>query len=229
MIELSLTRTDSNPDVRQISWYDWIFTPENGAAQEGELIAGGYEPLLSTLNLAQGETATGLVAFDTAESGGTLSLTNYDGTWAQWPIAATVPTVMVGVFGTPVHPEAGGTPFSATVGNPRWIAAGDPATWIDPESGSYLVLDVTVTLDEGAIGATSSLSLGYDSWQFVPDGGTAVSSYIGVTGADGITFSAGQPMTVSSLICFDAVRTPGTVTLVNADGSVLVSWVLPAL
>lgn len=229
VIELSLTRTDSTVEVSQISWFDWMFTPESGAAQEGELIAGGYEPLLSTLNLQPGESATGLVAFDTTSSVGTLSLTNNDGTWAQWPIDATVPTVVAGAFGVPLHPEAGGTPFTVTVANPRWIGTGDPATWIDPSSGTYLVLDVAVALDEGGLGATSSLSLGFDTWQFVPDGGTAVSSYIGVTGADGITFSAGEPTTVNTLIAFDTPRSAGTVNLVNVDGSVLASWGLPAL
>jgi len=34
------------------------------------LIAGGYEPMLSTVNLAPGETVSGLVAFDTTVSVG---------------------------------------------------------------------------------------------------------------------------------------------------------------
>lgn len=229
VIELSLTRTDTSESVTQISWFDWMFTPESGPAMEGELIAGGYEPLLSTLNLAPNESANGLVAFDTTASAGTLSLTNHDGTWAEWPIAATVPAVVTGAFGTPVHPEAGNVPFSAVVANPRWVGTGDPVTWLDPSSGTYLVFDVSVTLDEGALSETSSLSLGYDNWQFVPDGGAAVPSYIGVHGADSVTFSSGQATTANTLIAFDSVRSPGTLNLVNADGSVLASWVVPQL
>ncbi len=229
VIELSITRTDTNESVSQISWFDWMFTSESEPAKEGELIAGGYEPLLSTLNLAPNETATGLIAFDTTASSGSLSLTTYDGTWAQWPITATVPAVVVGQFGAPVHPEAGNVPFSTVVANPRWIGTGDPAIWIAPSSGNYLVFDVTVTLDEGALAETSSLSLGYDTWQFVPDGGAAVTSYIGVNGADGVTFTAGQATSLGTLIAFDAARSSGTLNLLNSDGSVLASWVVPAL
>ena len=195
----------------------------------GELIAGGYEPLLSTLNLATGESATGLVAFDTLAAVGTLALETYDGAWAQWPITAVTPGVLAGELGVPVHPEAARAAFSATVANPRWIAAGDPAAWIDPASGTYLVLDLSVTLDEGALTATSSLSVGYDNWQFTPDGGVAVASFFGVTGADSLGFSAGQPTTAGTLIAFDAPRGPGTLSLVNGDGSELAVWVIPAL
>lgn len=140
------------------------------------MLAGGYEPLLSTLNLAPDETATGLIAFDTTESSGSLSLTTYEGAWAPWPISATVPTVGIGAFGTPVHPEAAEVPFSVVVANPRWVSTGDPAIRFDPGSGSYLIFDVSVTLVEGALDPTSSLSMGNDSWQFVPDGATEVSS-----------------------------------------------------
>lgn len=227
VIELSLTRTDANAAVSQISWFDWTFTAESGPAQDGELIAGGYEPLLSTLNLAPQETATGLVAFDTAASAGTLSLTTYDGVWAQWPIVASVPAVVMGAFGTPVHPEAAGAPFSATVANPRWVAAGDPLAWIEPASGSYLVLDLTVTLDEGVFDSASSLSVGYDNWQFTPTGGAAVDASFGVNGVVSLTFSPGQPTTASTVLAFDSVAGPGTLDLVNADGSKLATWVLP--
>ncbi|MBA3294622.1 MAG: hypothetical protein H0T40_13055 [Geodermatophilaceae bacterium] len=229
VVELSLTRTDTNASVSQISWFDWTFTSESQAAVGGELIAGGYEPLLSTLNLATGESATGLVAFDTLAAVGTLALETYDGAWAQWPITAATPGVLAGELGVPVHPEAARAAFSATVANPRWIAAGDPAAWIDPASGTYLVLDLSVTLDEGALTATSSLSVGYDNWQFTPDGGVAVASFFGVTGADSLGFSAGQPTTAGTLIAFDAPRGPGTLSLVNGDGSVLAVWVIPAL
>lgn len=129
----------------------------------------------------------------------------------------------------PVHPEAGGTPFTVTVANPRWIVTGDPAARFDPETGSYLVLDVAVALDDGALEAFSTLSLGYNSWEFVPDGGEAVPAGFGVTGAESLNFSAGQPTALGTLIAFDAVRGPGTLNLVNADGAVLATWVVPAL
>jgi len=83
VIPVSLTRTDTAAQVSQISWFDWQFTPDSGPVVEGALIAGGYEPLLSTLNLAVGESATGLVAFDTTASVGSLSLTTYDGAWTH--------------------------------------------------------------------------------------------------------------------------------------------------
>jgi len=226
VIQVSLTRTDTAAQVAQISWYDWMFTPESGEAIEGALIAGGYEPLLSTLNLATGESATGLVAFDTPASVGTLSLTTYDGAWAQWPVTATTPGVASGALGAPVHPEAGLVPFTLTVANPRWVAAGDPAIFIDPSSGSMLVLDVIVTVDEAALAATSSLSIANSNWQFVPDGGSPVDATIGVNGASGHTFTPGQPMTANTLIAFDSIRSPGTLNLINGDGSVLATWVI---
>ena len=229
VIQLSLTRTDSAADVSQISWYDWQFAPEAGGVLEGQLLAGGYEPLLSTLNLAPDETASGLIAFDTTESSGTLSLTTYEGAWAQWQISAMVPAVGLGALGTPVHPEAGEVPFSVTVVNPRWVSTGDPAIRFDPSSGSYLIFDVSVILDEGALDPTSSLSISNDSWQFLPDGATGVSSDNGVTGADGVTISPGQAATASTLIAFDTVRSPGTLNLINTDGSVLATWVVPIL
>jgi hypothetical protein len=55
------------------------------------VIAGGYEPHLSTLNLAPNETVTGVIVFDTAATVGTLALTNNDGPWAEWPITAAAP------------------------------------------------------------------------------------------------------------------------------------------
>ena len=70
-----------------------------GLTAGAQLIAGGYEPMLSTVNLAPGETVSGLVAFDITASVGSLSLTTYVGTWAQWPITATAVTVLSGVFG----------------------------------------------------------------------------------------------------------------------------------
>jgi len=228
MIELSLTRTDTNAEVSQISWFDWTFTSESDPAVEGALIAGGYEPLLSTLNLQPDESTTGLIAFDTIAAVGTLSLTTYEGLWAQWPIAAATPSVVTGAFGVPIHPEAAGAPFSATVSNPRWIGAADPAVLIDPSSGSYLVLDLSVTVDEGALGSASSLSVGYDNWEFTPNGGATVSSSFGANGAASLTFSPGQPTTASTLIVFDAAPSPGTLSLVNADGSVLATWQVPA-
>jgi len=91
VIQLSLTRTDTNESVSQISWYDWIFTTDGAEPLESDLIAGGYEPRLSTLNLAPNETATGVIVFDTTETVGTLGLTTFDGTWAEWPITALVP------------------------------------------------------------------------------------------------------------------------------------------
>jgi hypothetical protein len=91
VIELSLTRTDTNSAVRQISWFDWKFTSDTDTDLDSDLIGGGYEPLLSTLNLEPDATATGLIVFDTTASAGTLSLTNFEGTWAQWPISATAP------------------------------------------------------------------------------------------------------------------------------------------
>lgn len=227
VIELSLTRTDTNAAASQISWFDWTFTSESGDVTEGALIAGGYEPLLSTLNLATNESVTGLVAFDTPDSVGTLSLKSYDGTWAQWPISAAVASIAIGTFGVPVHPEAARTPFTATVANPRWIGAGDPAALFDPTSGNYLVLDVSVTLDDGALTSTSTLSVGYANWQFTPNGGTAVDASFGVNGVAGLTFGPGQPTTASTLIAFDSVQSPGTLSLVNADGSVLATWVVP--
>lgn len=229
VIQVSLTRTDTAADVSQISWYDWIFTPESGDALEGELLAGGYEPLLSTLNLAPNESATGLVAFDTTASVGTLSLTTYDGAWAQWPITAAAPGVVSGALGAPVHPEAGLVPFTLTVANPRWVGAGDPAVFVDPSSGSLLVLDVSVTVDETVLAATSSLSIANPNWQFVPDGGTPVEATIGVTGAGGLSFTPGQPTTAAMLIAFDSVPSPGTLNLINSDGSVLATWVVPGL
>ncbi len=224
LIELSLTRTDTQPSASQISWFDWMFTDEAGAVVEGALIAGGYEPLLSTLNLAPNESASGLIAFDTAASVGTLALKTYDGPWAQWPISATTSAAVAGEFGVPVHPEAARTPFTATLANPRWIGAADPAAIFDPVSGSYLVVDASVVLDEGALGSTSSLSIGYGNWQFTPNGGPAVDSDFGVTGTSSMTFSQGQPTTVTTVIAFDAARGPGTLALVNSDGSVLVTW-----
>ena len=229
VIELTITRTDSSAAASQISWFDWMFTPDGAPPIEGALIAGGYEPLLSTVNLAPNETADGLVAFETGASAGVLSLTNYDGTWAEWPIAATAAAAVTGELGVAVHPEVGGAPFSVVLANPRWIGTGDPLTWLDPASGTYLVCDVSVTLDEGALTPTTSLSIGYDSWQFVPDGGAAVASYIGVTGTDGVTFSPAQPTTAGTLIAFDTARSPGTLSLVNQDGSIVASWVIPQL
>lgn len=227
VIRLSLTRTDTAAAVNQISWYDWQFTPESGAALEGQLLAGGYEPLLSTLNLTTGESAAGLVAFDTTASVGTLSLTTYDGTWAQWPITAVAPGVASGGLGAPIHPEAALIPFTLTVANPRWVGAGDPAVVFDPSSRSMLVLDVNVTVDEGALGSTSSPSVGYSNWQFVPEGGMPVEADLGVNGPSYLTFIAGQPTTASTLIGFDSVPSPGTLNLINADGSVLATWVIP--
>lgn len=224
LIELSLTRTDTQPSASQISWFDWTFTDDAGVVAEGALIAGGYEPLLSTLNLAPDETATGLVAFDTSASVGTLALKTYDGPWAQWPISATTSAAVAGEFGVPVHPEAARTPFTVTLANPRWIGAGDPAAIFDPVSGSYLVVDASVVLDEGVLGPTSSLSIGYGNWQFTPDGGTAVDSDFGVTGTSSVTFGQGQPTTVNTVIAFDDPRGPGTLALVNSDGSVLATW-----
>ncbi|MBA3410980.1 MAG: hypothetical protein H0U15_09125 [Geodermatophilaceae bacterium] len=65
MIELSLIRTDDSVSASQISWFDWKFTTAGEPAARAQLIAGGYEPMLSTVNLAPGETVSGLVAFDT--------------------------------------------------------------------------------------------------------------------------------------------------------------------
>ena len=81
-----------------------------------------------------------------------------------------------------------------------------------------------MVLDEGALGPTSSLSIGYGNWQFTPNGGTAVDSDFGVAGASSVTFSQGQPTTVNTVIAFDAPRGPGTLALVNSDGSVLATW-----
>ncbi|MDQ3475321.1 MAG: hypothetical protein M3492_02975 [Actinomycetota bacterium] len=228
VIQLSLTRTDRNADVDQISWFDWEFVPESGELVEGALIAGGYEPLLSTLILQPDDTATGLVAFDTTASVGTLRLTNFDGTWAQWPITAATPAVVAGELATGVRPEVGQTPFSVTVANPRWISTGEPAVRIVPASGSYLVLDVTVTADEGVLAAGSGFSFGYANWQFTPAGGTSVPSGFGVVGTEILAFSPGQPSTSSTLVGFDAPRGAGTVDLLNSDGSVLATWQIPA-
>ncbi len=193
------------------------------------MIAGGYEPLLSTLILAPGDTATGLVAFDTTASVGTLSLTNFDGTWAQWPITAATPAVVVAELGAVVHPEVGQPPFSATVANPRWLGIGDPAVRIAPASGSYLVLDVAVTADASALaGAGSSFSFGYVNWQFTPAGGTSVPSGFGVFGTDVLAFGPDQPSTQTTLIGFDAPLGAGALDLLNADGSVLATWQIPA-
>ena len=228
VIPVTLTRTDTAARVSQISWFDWQFTPDSGPVVEGALIAGGYEPLLSTLNLAVGESATGLVAFDTTASVGSLSLTTYDGAWAQWPITAAAPGVATGALGAPVHPDAALVPFTLTVANPRWVGAGDPAVFVDPSSGTLLVLDVSVTVDEGALATTSSLSIANTNWQFVPDGGAPADATIGVNGASGLTFTPGQPTTASTLIAFDTVPSPGTLNLINSDGSVLASWPVPA-
>lgn len=228
VVELTLTRTDTESAVDQISWFDWAFTPDSGDRVTGALIAGGYEPLLSTLNLASGASATGLVAFDTAAAAGTLSLTSFDGPWAEWRIDAVVPVVASGAFGAPVHPAIALTPFSATVANPRWIGAQEPAASFEPASGSYLILDLSVTLDEGAIDAAPSLFLGYDNWQFTPDGGAPITSSFAVSGADSISFSAGLPPSATTLIAFDVARVPGTLSLLNADGSVLATWLVPA-
>jgi hypothetical protein len=91
VIQMSLARTDTNATASQISWFDWIFTPDIGEPLESDVIAGGYEPHLSTLNLAPNETVTGVIVFDTAATVGTLALRNNDGTWAEWPITAAAP------------------------------------------------------------------------------------------------------------------------------------------
>jgi len=228
VIQLSLTRTDRNADVDQISWFDWEFAPDSGALVDGALIAGGYEPLLSTLILQPDETATGLVAFDTTASVGILRLTNFDGIWAQWPITAAAPEVVAGELGAVVQPEVGQAPFSVTVASPRWIGPGDPAVRIAPASGSYLVLDMAVTADEGALATGASFSFGYANWQFTPAGGTSVPSGFGVAGTEVLAFSPGQPPTSSTLVGFDAPLGAGTLDLLNSDGSVLATWQIPA-
>lgn len=43
-----------------------------------------------------------------------------------------------------------------------------------------------------------------------------------------MTFGQGQPTTVNTVIAFDAARGPGTLTLVNSDGSVLATWQIPS-
>ena len=80
-----------------------------------------------------------------------------------------------------------------TLANPRWLGPADPAVLVSPVSGTYLVLDLSVTLDEGAFASASSLILRNGNWFFTPDG--------------------------------DPV--PGTLSLVNSDGSVLATWPVP--
>ncbi len=229
VIGLTVTRTDSAPNADQIAWYDWHFAATEAAADlSGALIAGGYDPLLSTINLKPGESVTGLIAFDTPASVGSLSLTTFNGNWARWPIIATTPRVISGELGAPAKPEVGRTPVTVTVSDPRWILPGDPAVSIDPSSGSYLLLNVRVQVDESALASNSAITVGEQNWRFTPVGGAPADHAIGLAGTSGATFAAGQPTSVDTSIAFDAARGAGTLDWVNSGGSLLATWQIPA-
>ncbi len=228
LLSVALTRTDNEPGPAQVASYDWKFSGSDGQTVSGSQLAGGYGPLLSTVDLQDKDTKTGIVAFDTDAIEGTLSLTSPMGTWGTWPVTATEFIPAEGVLGEGLLPQPGSPPFSVTVANPRWLAAGDPAVSIAPTSGNFLVIDLVAAVDPERVAPGTSLYVSDKNFRFISASRQPVPANSGrVVGSNPITFGANAGQIGQTVIAFDVSPGAGVLEFLNADGSVLARWNIP--
>lgn len=228
LLSVALTRTDAEAGSAQVAFYDWKFSGSDGQTVSGSELAGGYGPLLSTVDLKAKDTKTGIIAFDTDAIEGTLSLTSPMGTWGTWPVTATEFIPAEGTLGEGLLPQPGSPPFSVTVANPRWLAAGDPAVSVAPTSGNFLVIDLVAAVDPERVAPGTSLYVSDKNFRFISASSQPVPANSGrVVGSNPITFGANAGQIGQSVIAFDVSPGAGVLEFLNADGSVLARWNIP--
>ncbi|AZI59110.1 hypothetical protein EH165_14140 [Nakamurella antarctica] len=226
VLQVAASRTDTASGTERISWIDWSFAADDGStAAQAELTGGGYEPYLNSISLAAGENVGGNLSFATKATSGVVSLRRQNRLVATFEVTSERSVGPLAAVNVPATSPVGAFPFSVDLSQPQWRSASDPnAGGLAPANGSWLWANYTASLvDPGGAAGT----IRYDSWRFLPDGGGEFVGKLGVIdgGAATATQVAGAEASTGRFT-IDTVAGPGTLQLINKDGSVVISWVV---
>lgn len=233
LVSARIARVDDGADPTGPMSFNWKFVTPDGTMVDAELLPT-YHPNLANVNLVGGEATGGYLVFDTDATEGTLHFVGSFGgaTQATWAIASRTMTTMAGELGEEVWPDISIPRFTVRAENPRAVTAADPGVWRDPASGAYLLVDVTLTPNEGSSGYLGGID--GRSFGFVPDGtATADDPFAGevspeasaMAGALGAAVITADRVVEGTLV-FDTAARSGTLYFFNGGDWAIAKWAI---
>ena len=223
VVDVMVTAREIGSGTVTVLAWDWSFQPSEGPTVDGDIITD-YEPELEGSGMGIGETAKGLVTFDTGADTGMLLLNDpyYSAApAAQWEIHAGTPKVVTGTVGKRATGQIAGPGFTATLAKPQWLKSGDMRLRDDPESGSLLRVELTLAglRDEYAGQVEAS-----DLW-FTPRGGKPIqAAYPGHLKRSTVLVSISDTEPQQLIVGFDVKKSPGVLELREASGKTVIRW-----
>ena len=223
VIATTIQSTGATAGRTTIPFVYWSFTPDDGSPALTLNIISGFEPSIVTASLGPEQAESGYLAFETASTAGTLSLTDGygDPPVASWELTATPAGTVTGSTGVPVQAQIGKPPFTVTLAAIGWadVTSGDVRQ--PPTTGSYLIADLTIA----STGSGPSGIIDQELFVLVPADGQPVPP-VGpgaVTGTTSITSVSGGSST-GFRVAFDTPVGAGTLEMRDNAGRTMIQW-----
>jgi len=222
VVDAQLHRIDPGTDTIRVLGWDWSVASAGNDTSDGVSgdIISSFEPSLEGPDLAGGDTVRGFLTFDTAMKAATLSLRDgpTSSALATWQLTADTPDVAAGTVGVPLQPEISRPGFTVTIDDPRTVDDGIVA----PESGRYLLMDLTVTPNPG-VGSSLGL-VDAASFVFVAEDGSEVPSEFGAVDGGLTVLLIDQHQSSGAVLAFDTVASAGTLQMRDVAGRTIATW-----
>jgi len=223
VVDVSVTAREIGSGTVNVLAWDWSFAPSEGPTVDGDIITD-YQPELEGSGLGIGESAKGLVTFDTGADSGTLTLNDpyYSAApAARWEISAGTPKVVTGTVGRPATGQIAGPGFTATLAKPQWLRTGDERLRDEPESGSLLRIELTIS---GLRNEYAGQVEATDLW-FTPRGGKPIqAAYPGHLKQSTVLVSISDTKPQKLVVGFDLKKAPGVLELRESSGKTVIRW-----